>query len=771
MSDLLYLNDDFDSTVDRILQDDGLKSYGLNKRKVSRTLKSFEGDEIASTVFLKKYALRDENDQIVEFTLEEAKDRWAKENVKLEEKVFKSDKKSFEYYRELYDYFLPGGRQMFALGNKYIKNASMTNCYVTAVDDDSIEGIFEAAKKIAKTYSYGGGIGFCIGNLRPKSAKVSNTARYSTGAVSFMELYSMTTGLIGQSGRRGALLLSIPVNHPDIEDFIDIKYLDKTKVQFANISIKISNEFMKAVIEDLDFELKFETKHEKISKIIKARVLWNKIINSARNSAEPGLLFWDNITNDSPTDVYDELKVVCTNPCGELPLGNNFSCLLGSLLLYKFVKSPFSEKSEFDYETFSKIVERAVRHLDNVIELNAGKHPLEEQERAAKLSRRIGLGITGLADMFSALNIVYDSNEALEICDKIMKIKMEAEYRATIQLSKERGAFPLFDSIKHYSTGFCSRLSSEIKELGKKYGQRNSGISTVAPSGSISIISQCSSGIEPIFALVYKRYVEMGGEKKEFIISHPGVNRYRNITGNNKLSDIWKTAHDVDYKHRIKLQSVIQKYTDASISSTINLPNNTTVETVGQIYIDAWKEGLKGITVYREGSREGVLLTNFESVLNTDTVVNCVKAEGGDKFYIIVSYQDKIVSKPYQVFVMNYKKTESESFIKIANNLIKMLKDNGVSEERIQKYIDRSNNPLVKLTRFLSLSMKTDNLSNAVKVLEEHSFAGTLSAKLYDILSKSVEAKKSTCPICKGTNIKAEEGCVSCLDCHWSKCT
>jgi len=773
MQKLIYLNDDPDATVERILQDDELQGCGLGKRKVGRTLKSFDGDEIAASVFLKKYALRDADNQIVEFTLEEAKDRWANCIISAEQ-LFPAPK-PFEYFRELYEYFLPAGRQMFALGNDYVR-ATYTNCYVTKIEEDSIEGIFCAARKLAKTYSYGGGIGLCIGELRPADSKVSNSAKFSTGAASFMELYSVTTGLIGQHGRRGALMITIPVDHPDIENFIDMKHNNVDKVKYANVSIKLTDEFMQAVENDSDYCLRFQTYHEVIERTIRARDLWNKIIESARDSAEPGLLFWDKMVEMSPSDSYERLKVHSTNPCGEQILEPGGACVLASLLLHKFVDNPYAEDARFNTSLFQEMINRGVRHLDNVVELNSGKHALEEQEEAGKLGRRIGLGITGLADMFAALNIKYDSDEALLLADHIMHIKKRAEYEASSDLAKERGSFPLFNPAIHFDRGFCATLPEDLVRKIKSDGLRNVAVSTIAPNGSLSIIAQCSSGCEPVFALNYKRNVMLGkNKKKEFIVHHQGVTRYFDAIGPGKLPSYWVTAHDIDYRYRVKLQSVLQRHVDASISSTINLPKDVDAETVGKIYFEAWKEGLKGITVYREGSREGILITEDfakeAGLPNMDTVIYCVRAEGGDKFYIMVSYKDKIITKPYQVFVMNYKKADSDAFVKIGNGLVKMLRDKGVSEKRIQKYIDRSNNSLVKLTRFLSLSMKTGHLEDAMEILYEHAFAGTLAARLYEIFSDSIAAKQALCPVCKSDNVKMEEGCVACLDCNWSRCT
>lgn len=782
MSKLIYLNDDVDSTIERILSDEELGSCGLGVRKVLRALKSFQGDEIATSVFLKKYALRDENNIIIEYTLDEAKERWAKAIAAAEicfDTHFK-DEMAYQYFRDLYEYFLPAGRQMYALGNPYVANATLSNCYVVTLEDDSIEGIFDAAKKIAKTYSYGGGVGLCVGKLRPRGARVSNSAKHSTGAVSFMELYSMTTGLIGQSGRRGALLLSIPVDHPDIEEFIEIKHNNTDKVKYANISIKITDEFMKAVIEDKDFELSYETSHEAFKKTIRAKDLWNKIIIAAHNSAEPGILFFDTAKRMSPSDTYPGMEIQTTNPCGEIWLEKGSACCLGSLLLHRFVENPYTEKASFNYDLLKKMVRRGVRHLDNVVELNIPRHALKEQREAATNGRRIGLGVTGLADMLVSLNIKYDSDEAIECVNSVMSAKMEAEYFASADLAKERGSFKLFDKNKHFTRGFCELLPENIKKYCMVQGLRNVTISTVAPSGSVSIIAQCSSGIEPIYALSYRRFVEMGQNRKEFKICHQGVTRWLETLEDdvnpdlNNLPTHWVVAHNINHSFRIKMQTIIQSKTDSSISSTINLPADVSPSVVGQIYIDAWQEGLKGITVYREGSREGVLLTeDFAKHAGTpdvDSIIKCVRAEGGDKFYIMISYKNRDIKNPYQVFVLNYKRIENDAFVRISNALIKMLTTQKVSERRIQKYVDRSQNSLAKFTRFLSLSMKTGNLDKAVEILEEHAFAGSLAARLHDILSNSLEMRKALCKKCNGSNVRMEEGCVRCLDCNWSGC-
>jgi ribonucleoside-diphosphate reductase alpha chain len=359
-----------------------------------------------------------------------------------------------------------------------------------------------------------------------------------------------------------------------------------------------------------------------------------------------------------------------------------------------------------------------------------------------------------------------------------MKRKMVVEYKASMGLAAERGPFPLFDANRHYERSFCARLPDELKEAGRLHGQRNVSISTVAPSGSLSVIAQCSSGIEPIFDLNYVRSVKMGEQTtKQFDVVHHALVRYLRLVGTKpgKLPECWVTAHKIDCDHRVRLQGVVQKYVDTSISSTINLPKDASVETVASIYSSAWKEGLKGITVYREGSRKGVMVSSeYQEEMEEwelDTVVRPLRAEGGEKFYAMVSYKDRDLRHPYQVFVLSYKQAEKDSFVKIGNALIKMLRANGVPEERIDKYISRSTGSLAKLTRFLSLSMKTGCLEQAVDILDEYAYAGTLAARLYDMLRKSVSAKETVCPRCGSSNIIMTEACMTCRDCGWSKCS
>ncbi len=753
-----------DDAISRLIQDSELQASELTKKEAKVSLAYFKGDELATTVFLKKYALRDDKNNFLELTLPESQDRCIKAVTEIDPTF------SRESQERLHRYFLAAGRQLLALGNPFLSKASYSNCYDTAIEEDSLEGIFNTAYKIARTYSFGGGQGICLGTLRPHNALVSNTARTSTGSVSFGALFSYITGAIGQYGRRGALLLSLPVYHPDIEEFIQVKHHNRDSLRYANISVKITNEFMEAVKEGKQFRLHFETSKEKIERTVDARTLWQQIIQAARDSAEPGLLFWDHIVDESPSDNYVELKLVCTNPCSELPLSPDEACVLGSLLMHKFVSNPFTPTAEFEFDLFKRVIRLAVRYLDDIVELNLTRHPLPSQSEKAKLGRRIGLSLTGLADMMVALNQKYYNPDLLE---EIFRVKCETEYMASIDLAKERGAFPLFDARVHYSRGVPSRLPAEIIEAGKKWGQRNLTISTVAPSGSISIIGQCSNGIEPIFATSFTRVVELGKKRVEFRGLHPGLIRLKETNPEANIEQV-ETAYTVDPEQRLEMQRIAQQYVDSAISSTINLPEDTTTETIANIYMSAWEKKLKGVTVYRANSREGIFISEdgkpSHKSEKLDTATHKFTAEGGDTFYVHVSYRDGDISKPYQVFVTNYKAADNDRFVKIGNSLHRMLVGQ-VPDQKLGQQLERSNSALSKLTRLLSLSLKHDLLIQALPILQEHAYVGTLSFHLHKILQNSAGKSKCCCPHCGGENLRSENGaCATCLDCGTSLC-
>lgn len=1265
MANLTFLPSDISisQAIDIVIQQPRINDSNLTKKQIKETLESFHGDILASIVFLEKYALTDSNNKFYEWTLEQAKKRWAKAIHNIEKK-YKNPIREKDFLK-LYDYFLPAGRQMLGLGNNFIEKLTVNNCYFTAIKDDSLESIFDAAYKIAKTFSYSGGQGIDLGVLRPKEALVSNTAKTSTGAVSFAPMYSYITGLIGQRGRRGALLLSMPINHPDIEDFIDMKTKNIDDVRYANISVKITDEFMNAVENNQDFELSFKTKHEIIRKKINARKLFDKIVKAACNSGEPGILFWDACIRGSTSEIYDDLHVGGCNPCvtgdtfvyvadgrghvsikqlaeenkdipvfcfdrknkvkirymrspritgynkpiWKITLDNNFeirttanhkfqlsngeykevselkrgdslkritkfeasineifgkesnsstdyywinagfqsnigehrliagfsnninlrggsnlvvhhkdknsknnnpdnleimekekhdilhrqymlgennpmcraieewsaekwkeykekqaihsrgennknysgvsnedileyaiqltkqinrrfstkewkqfakehnipqqfskwrnnhfngakglskiaalkcnieyidadprqtktiqrltdqgycceiinnevyvrktceicqeefsipqlrkevgicsiecfakkasniqkelncrqdiienkreyrqrykeqnankllqaysdlkfqlqrepllkelfsfckenkivhrfgpqaqfatyqdlkkaaenfnhkiikiefdgyenvyngtvdefhnyfiggceektkngknkwsyfnclncgeqilpsfsNCNLGSLLLHRFVKRPFTDKATFDFSLFNQMIALAVRHLDNVVDYNDGKNPLPEQNKNAIQERRIGLGVTGLADCLAALNLRYDSDEAISFINSLFNIKRLTEYNTSMLLASERGSFPAFKYPEHVQQRSLDWMSDGMKASIGKHGLRNIAISTIAPSGSLSVIANnCSSGIEPVYSHSYKRTVNLGTGKREFEVVHPGIIIAKKINKNFDIKKYYPTAYDIDWEKRVQIQGVIQLKTDSAISSTINLPVGTKEETVAEIYMAAWKNNLKGITVYVDQSREGVLNINkqkplIEAPLDTKCFSFC--AEGGDKFYVHVSYKE---SKPYQIFATNYKATEHDRFAKLANDIKLLLLEKGIpaellkekenTEKKIDKQCSRSKNSLDKITRLISLALKANYIDNLLGVLENHAIVGTLAFYLYHILLQNATLYKKSCKNCGSTNLKYENGCSTCIECGNSSC-
>ncbi len=515
--------------------------------------------------------------------------------------------------------FLPGGRIIANRGlEKNGRKVSLSNCYVMPPVEDNLESIFDTAKMLARTFSYGGGCGVDISKLAFNGARVRNAAKASSGAVSFMELYSHVTGLISQNGRRGALLLSMNVDHPDIEEFIDVKQ-DLTKVTKANISIKITNEFMEAVKNDADFDLKFkreETGEEKV-KTVEARELFRKIAQANYDMGEPGMLFWDRITGYNLLSEDPEYVLAGTNPCGELPLPAGGACLLGSINLSEFVKDPFTPNAYFDYEDFSKTVSICVNELDVLLDEGVEGHPLEIQKKSAKKWRPIGLGIMGLADMLIKLGIKYGSEKAIATCDNIGFCMAQNAIYTSIELAKLHGSpFSKKKMLKITESAFFKNHAGGTAYFNDahKYGIRNGQLLTIAPTGSLSNVLGISGGIEPIFANSYTRKTETLHEEDTYYkVYTPIVKEYMDkhgITDEKDLPDYFVTAPEIPYEERIKMQAAWQRHIDNSISSTVNLPESATVEDIMDLYMKAWENGLKGITVFRDNcKRVGVLTT------------------------------------------------------------------------------------------------------------------------------------------------------------------
>lgn len=528
--------------------------------------------------------------------------RQAQAIASVEKTVQNQEKWKARFFSVLEDFkFVPGGRIMHGAGREDI-TTTLNNCYVVAIKQDSIKAIYDTIIDEALTYKYGGGCGHDLSNLRPSGDAIMGTGGMSCGPTGFMNLFSENTNTIAQHGRRGANMQTIRIDHPDIEKFIEIKTGNVDMVKYSNISVLLTHEFLNAVEHDADFNL---TWGGKIYKTVKAKKLWNKIIKHAHESAEPGLLFWDTMIDYHNAEYCSPL--VSTNPCAEQPLPDGGCCNLGAVNLERFVDS----KGNFMIDEFKETVSIGTRFLDNVVDYNMDRHALESQKLNALNDRRIGLGILGLGDMLVKMGIKYDSEDALQTVDQIMKMFRDTAYETSVEIAVEKGAFPNFDWPGYSKSKFVKNLPKDIREKISRTGIRNSTLTTVAPTGSGAIVARVTSGVEPIFATSYKRRVKQndgyGKSFDEYKVYHPLIGEL--FGSDENLPEYVVTAHNIDPFFRVKMQGVIQKYIDSSISSTVNLAENITIETVADIYMAAYKAGLKGITVYREGSREGILIT------------------------------------------------------------------------------------------------------------------------------------------------------------------
>ena len=507
--------------------------------------------------------------------------------------------------------FLFGGRILAGRGaNEDGRKVTLSNCYVLPSPKDTLESIFTTAKEMARTFSYGGGVGISLSNLRPKGMKVNNSAIHTTGAVSFMELYSVVTKIIGQKGRRGALMIAMDIKHPDVYDFLKEKW-DLSKVTSANVSLQISDKFMEAVRADDMWLLEYENSetHERLEKLVHASNLFSLICKYAWDVAEPGVLFWDTINKWHLMSAYEGYKFSCTNPCGELPLVDYGACLLGSINLSAFVLNPFTKEATFDINEFILCVHDAIRALNEVLDDNIPLHPLEGQRQYAKDYRSIGLGIMGLADMLLMLGHQYGSASSISISKTIGFTMINESIVASALLAKEFGTFPKYNKEATLASEFFkSNIDPQVQKLVEQYGLYNSQLLAIAPTGSLSTMWGISGGIEPHYNIKYTRKVESIGDGDEYYdVFTPGVEEFLFANPDLKDTDI-KIATNLDYTNRIELQSAWQQFIDSAISSTINLPEETTVEQIKDIYTMSWKYGLKGVTVYRDKCRRSGIL-------------------------------------------------------------------------------------------------------------------------------------------------------------------
>ena len=764
------------------------------------TTEAFGGDELRARVFFEKYALRGKSGKMVETIPEQMWQRVAKEISSPEKTTDLKKEWEEKFFWLLKDFrFIPGGRILFGAGQK--RRATLLNCYYMPIKEDSIEGIFEWCKEAARTYSFGGGVGTDISILRPKGAPVNNSAIYSTGAVSFMDLLSTTTGTIGQAGRRGALMITIDVSHPDIEEFIDIKNdAERSKVNFANISIKITDDFMRAVQKDTDFELSFESEKVNIKKKVNARKIWDKLIKSAWASAEPGVIFWDAVKKYSPTE-YNGMEINGVNPCSEQALEDYGNCCLGNINLSLFVKNSFTEDASIDWANLEETCKYSVRFLDNILDYNMQKHPLKYQTNASALSRRIGVGFTGYGDMLAKLNIKYDTDEAVEFADKMFEHIKNTVYEASSDLASQKGSFPAYDEEIHLGLPFLKTIDKNVIEKIKKQGLRNACILTVPPVGSGSVLAGTSSGVEPIFALSYFRRSK-SLSKEEFKVYHPLVSEYIEqfgLSDDSQAPDIFVTSHQIKPEMRVRTQAAIQKHIDSCISSTVNLPADISLQEVEQIYFLAWKLGCKGITVYREGSREGILITDdgvkqqqakeekehfqprdegqktpqhpISTPLHPENEIKPVKRPqmlegfteviktGYGSLYVTINTYG---GKPFEVFIQIGKSGYSTmADAEAIGRLVSLSLRSGVNVKDVVEQLEG----IGGASQVYSEGKLVMSIPDAIATILRKHFID--EAK---VSKKASDIDLEVCPDCSSRSLAFESGCVTCRSCGYSKC-
>ena len=825
----------------------------------------FAGDDLAAQVWVSKYALKDSFGNIYETTPEDMHNRIADELVRIENNY--ENPLSKEQIFELLDHFryvIPQGGPMTGIGNN-LQVASLSNCFVIGHKNpaDSYGGIFRMDEEQVQLMKRRGGVGHDLSHIRPTGSPVLNSALTSTGIVPFMERYSNSTREVAQDGRRGALMLSLLIKHPDAERFIDAK-VDTGKVTGANVSIKIDDEFMRAAMAGNSYRQQFPINSANPSYIqdIDAKKLWDKIIHNAWKSAEPGVLFWDTIIRESVPDCYaeDGFRTVSTNPCGEIPLCPYDSCRLLALNLLSYVENPFTKEATFNFDLFKKHVAMAMHLMDDIIDLELEKvdliinkiasDPEDDDVRRVELElwkkikdmalkgRRTGLGITAEGDMLAALGMRYGSEEAIDFAVSVHKTLAVEAYRASVMMAKERGAFGVFNFEKEQGNPMIARIleaAPELRELMKEHGRRNIAMLTIAPTGTTSLMSQTTSGIEPVFRPVYKRrrkinpsdkdqvasYVDETGEKfVEYYVFHHQFVKWMEINGydtNNlqniseqeldkmlKASPYYKaTANDIDWVAKVKMQGAIQKWVDHSISVTVNLPNEVSEELVADVYRTAWESGCKGITVYRDGCRDGVLLdvkskdnkakskcNNEQSIRRPESIpADIVRFKNGSEDWIaFVGKQD---DRPYEIFTGKIEEDAMYIPKTIKSGHILKVSEKDGSKRYDFQYQDRYGyiNTIGGISRLfdeefwnyaklisgvLRYGMPIDKVVQLVDGLHLDSetintWKNGVERALKQYIKDGTRGK-GRCPQCGQEQMAYQNGCLTCMSCGYSKC-
>jgi ribonucleoside-diphosphate reductase alpha chain len=836
-----------------------IKPYSFDEA-VNASIRYFKGDELAARVWVNKYALKDSYGNLYEKTPDDMHQRLAREIHRMERKY--KNPLSFDLlYQVLKDfkYIVPQGGPMTGIGNKY-QIASLSNCFVIGNEgtSDSYGGIMKIDQEQVQLMKRRGGVGHDLSHIRPSGSPVLNSALTSTGVEPFMERYSNSTREVAQDGRRGALMLSISIKHPDSEKFIDAK-LESGKVTGANVSVKIDDEFMEAVINDTVYVQKYPIHSDKPTyrREIRARELWNKIIHNAWKSAEPGILFWDTILRESVPDCYADLgyRTVSTNPCGEIPLCPYDSCRLLAINLYSYVVNPFTKKAVFDFDLFKEHVGLAQRMMDDIIDLEMEKidvilakikaDPESDELKYVECTmwerikdktiqgRRTGIGITGEGDMLAALNLRYGSDEAINFSLEVHKTLALETYRSSAFLAKERGPFPIYDPLREEKNPFIQRLRQTDEGLYQymtKHGRRNIALLTIAPTGTTSLMTQTTSGIEPVFLPVYKRrrkvnpndkdvkvsFVdEVGDAWEEYNVFHHKFLTWMEVNGfdpeqaqtysDDKVQDLVKkspfykaTSNDVDWLAKVKMQGEIQKWVDHSISVTINLPSEVKEELVGELYLTAWKSGCKGVTVYRDGSRNGVLISNDKKDEEEDVPFSkrpkVLEAEiirfnnNSEKWIAFVGLKE---GRPYEIFtglVDDEMFPIPKSIVK--GIIIKNKGDDGHNRYDFQ-YTDKFGykNTLGGLSHMFHpeywnyAKLISGVLRHGMPIKDVVNLIGSLRLDSENIntwrngveraLKKYIPngtRAKGKCQECGSKNLVYQEGCLICQDCGSSKC-
>ena len=844
------------------------KSYSFDEAFAEAT-KYFKGDELAANVWINKYALKDSAGNIYESNPDMMHKRLAKEIARVEEKYDNSYSE-----KEIYDvlkgfkYIVPQGGPMTGIGNDY-QVGSLSNCFVIGNDgnSDSYGGVMKIDEEQVQLMKRRGGVGHDLSHIRPKGSAVKNSALTSTGVVPFMERYSNSTREVAQDGRRGALMLSTSIKHPDAEHFIDAK-MDGTKVTGANVSVRIDHEFMKAVKSDSDYVQQYPINSEdpQFTKTLSAKRLWDKIIHNAWKSAEPGILFWDTIIDESIPDCYADLgfRTVSTNPCGEIPLCPYDSCRLLAVNLYSYVENPFTEEATFNYEKFNTHVGMAQRIMDDIVDLENEKiskiidkiesdpEGLEVKRTELNLwkkiktkaieGRRTGVGITAEGDMLAALNYKYGTPEATTFSTDIHKKLALSAYRSSVDMARDRGSFPVYDSVREEKNPMIKRIKDADENLYNdmvKYGRRNIALLTIAPTGTTSMMTQTSSGIEPVFMVSYMRrkkvnpndqnsrvdFVdEVGDSWEEYNVFHHKFMTWLEVKGYDtdevaamNAEDLQKivakspyygaTANDVDWLEKVRLQGSVQKWIDHSISVTVNVPNECTEDLVSQIYMTGWEEGCKGITVYRDGSRSGVLVSKDEkkdeekdkvisAFLETQAPKRPVKLEAeiikfnneSEKWIAVIGLLD---GRPYEIFTGGAE--ESFSILSHVDKgwVIKTKTGDGSTRYDFQ-YEDGSgykttieglsrtfNKEYWNYARLISgvlrhgmpLSFVVDMVNN-LHLNDEtlNTWKKGVVRSLKRFIPDGTKPAENICPSCKEEALVYEEGCLNCKSCGHSKC-